>query len=120
MALTDRHFPPEHFDILFAFFGFVVQKLCNFKFQIHFLSFLLFPETGPNRFVPWAGLATVADWRGRATLESHVGQGPRAGLTRARGCHDRHRAAVTGGNGADGSVTGVHEGSREGAHYAQD
>ena len=27
---------------------------------------------------------------------------------------------MTGGNGADGSVTGVHEGSREGAHYTQD
>ena len=27
MALTDRHFIAEHFDILFAIFGLVVQKL---------------------------------------------------------------------------------------------
>ena len=63
-ALTDRHFVAEHFGILFAFFGLMVQKLSNFKVQIHFLPFILNPVIGPKRFFTGGGLARVADWWG--------------------------------------------------------
>ena len=52
MALEDRHFIAEQNDILFAFFGCVVQKLFKFKVHLCFLSFIQFPEMGRNRFVP--------------------------------------------------------------------
>ena len=61
MVLTGRHFIPEHFGILFAFFGLTVQKLSNFKVHLHFLSFKQIPEIGPKRFSPGRGLATVTD-----------------------------------------------------------
>ena len=97
MALTDRHFLAEHFDILFAFFGFMVQKIWNFKVGIHFLPFVLNPEIGPNRYLLRAGLATETDRRG----PNHAGKprrpdGPPAGLN-GRGRHDRRASAVTGG-----------------------
>ena len=63
-ALTDRHFVAEHFGILFAFFGLMVQKLSNFKVHIHFLFIVLITEKGPKHFAPGRGLARVADWWG--------------------------------------------------------
>ena len=61
MALTDRHFLAEHFDILFAFFWVVVQKIWNFKVWIIFCLFFYFQKFGPKRFAPGSGLATAAD-----------------------------------------------------------
>ena len=73
MVLTDRHFIAENFDILFAIFGLVVQKLCKFKVHIHFLLVDLIPEIGRNRFAPTGGLATEAERRGRSHGGIHVG-----------------------------------------------
>ena len=60
-ALTDRHFVAEHFGILFAFFGLMVQKLSNFKVQLNFLPFYLFPGIWPRSFRTGPELARVAD-----------------------------------------------------------
>ena len=61
-ALTDRHFVAEHFGILFACFGLMVQKLSNFKVHIHFLPFILNPVIGTEPFRTGPELAYVADW----------------------------------------------------------
>ena len=74
MALTDSHFLAEHFDILFAFFGFMVQKRRNFKVQIHFLPFILIPGIITEMFCTRAGLATEADRRGPSHVGVHVGR----------------------------------------------
>ena len=39
-APIDRHFIAEHFGILFAFFGLMVKKLCNFKVHLNFCLFI--------------------------------------------------------------------------------
>ena len=74
MALTDRQFLAEHFDILFAFFGFMVQKIWNFKVGIHFLPFVLNPEIWAEPFPTGRGLAIEADRRGPSHVGVHVGQ----------------------------------------------
>ena len=74
MALTDRHFLAEHFDLLFAFFGFMVQKLCNLKVQIHFLPFILIPGICTETFRTRAGLTTEADRRDPSHVGVHVGR----------------------------------------------
>ena len=61
MALTDRHFIAEHFDILFAIFGLMVQKICQFKVQIHFLLIVFISGIWAESFCTRAGLARVAD-----------------------------------------------------------
>ena len=75
MVLTDRHFIAVHFDILFAIFGLVVQKLCQLKVHIHFLLINNFTEIGPKRYVPRVGLATVTYKRDPDHVSIHVGRG---------------------------------------------
>ena len=69
MVLTDRHFIAEHFDILFAIFGQMVQKLCHFKVHINSCHLFEVPEDGPNSFRTVAGLARETDRWG----SSHAG-----------------------------------------------
>ena len=113
MALTDRHFLAEHFDILFAFFGFMVQKLCNFKVQIHFLPFILIPGISTETFCTRAGLATEADRRGRATLASTSARRATGRFDQRRMPGPARRDAVTGGvPRTDPSIAHVREPGR--------
>ena len=54
-APIDRHFVDEHFGILFAFFGLMVQKLLNFKVQFNFCHLFKFPAFTRNVFAPGVG-----------------------------------------------------------------
>ena len=69
MALIGRHLLAEHFDILFAFFGFMVQKLCNFKVGNIFCLLNIFQKITPKRFSP--GLVLTRE----AKPHWQVGQG---------------------------------------------
>ena len=64
-APIDRYFHPEHFGILFALFGLMVQKLLNFKVHILFLLIVFIPGINRNVFTRGGGLAREADqWAG--------------------------------------------------------
>ena len=119
MMLTDRYYFSEHFGILFAIFGIVVQKIWIFIVQIHFLSFSLFPGICRNVLLRWAGLARATDQWGN-------GHGGTPRRPRPTGRFDRSGEARTGARARGGrrhavhqSVTGVHGGAREGSHFAQ-
>ena len=75
MALTDRHFIAEHFDILFAIFGLMVQKICQFKVQIHFLLIVFISGIWAESFCTGPELARVADRWAQGHAGVHVGQG---------------------------------------------
>ena len=121
MALTDRHFIAKHFNILFAIFGLVVQKLCQFKVYIHFLLIVLIPGICSETFYTRPG-ASHRDRRvgQAATLACHVGQRPTRRFDRRERPGPARAGTVTGGAAVDRFVASGHEGSREEAHYAQE
>ena len=101
MALTDRHFIAEHFDILFAIFGLVVQKLCHFKVHIHFLLFVLIPEICTESFFTGRGLTIELTGGAAASLACHVGQRPTGRFDRRWRPGTARRGAVADGGDGD-------------------
>ena len=98
-TLTDIYDFSEHFDILFAIFWIVVQKILNFKVYLIFCLISKITEKGRSVFLflfTRAGLATPADrWVPGTRQRPRWRDGPLSVLTMARGHDRRGRAVVT-------------------------
>ena len=73
MALIDRHFIAEHFNILIAFFWIHGSKDMNFQSLTYFSAILIFSEKRPKLFPPRPEIATEADGWARRHSGRHVG-----------------------------------------------